>query len=233
MPGTSCFPFFAEPPPTPIGVWGERAQGFVLKALKLAPPMGDTIDHLRVQEDLALLGKVAEGDRDAFSTLYDRFSRPLFATALRISSDPKEAEDIVHDVFITIWEKAPDFEASKGTAFGWAVALTRNRSIDRIRQRRRRQEILAETAPADLGYEDDQAAPSDSSTALSSKEQAIAVRQAVSTLPRDQQHALELAFFSGLTQQEIADRLKQPLGTIKARIRRGLLKLRDLLSPQV
>ncbi|HRE07267.1 MAG TPA: sigma-70 family RNA polymerase sigma factor [Opitutaceae bacterium] len=194
--------------------------------------MGDNNESPPSPPDSDVLASVAQGDRTALGVLYDRFSRPLFATALRILSDAKEAEDVVHDVFVTIWEKAPEFESSKGSPFGWAVALTRNRSIDRFRQRRRRQEILAATIPDDLGYAED-APAADSSAALSFKEKAVAIRHAVAALPTDQQHAVELAFFSGLTQQEIAERLQQPLGTIKARIRRGLLKLRDVLSPQL
>ncbi|MFO1452207.1 MAG: sigma-70 family RNA polymerase sigma factor [Opitutaceae bacterium] len=194
--------------------------------------MGDSNEPTPSPPDTEVLALVARGDRTAFGQLYDRFSRPLFATAVRILSDAREAEDVVHDVFVTIWEKAPEFEASKGSPFGWAVALTRNRSIDRFRQRRRRQEILSTTRPDDLGYAED-TPPPDSSVTLAFKEKAVAVRHAVSALPSEQQHALELAFFSGLTQQEIAERLQQPLGTIKARIRRGLLKLRDVLSPQL
>ncbi|MBL9203542.1 MAG: sigma-70 family RNA polymerase sigma factor [Opitutaceae bacterium] len=194
--------------------------------------MGDSNEPSPSPPDAEVLAQVARGDRTAFGQLYDRFSRPLFATAVRILSDAREAEDVVHDVFVTIWEKAPEFEASKGSPFGWAVALTRNRSIDRFRQRRRRQEILSATRPDDLGYAED-TPPPDSSVTLAFKEKAVSVRLAVSALPSEQQHALELAFFSGLTQQEIAERLHQPLGTIKARIRRGLLKLRDVLSPQL
>ena len=121
---------------------------------------------------------MASGDRAAFAELYDRFSRPLFATAARILSDPREAEDIVHDVFIVLWEKASEFNDTRGTAFGWAVTLTRNRAIDRIRQRRRRQELLTESAPSDLaafavvrGRK-----PVDD---LQTKEEAATVRQAV------------------------------------------------------
>ena len=179
--------------------------------------------------DARLLGRVATGDRAAFSELYDRFSRPLYATAFRILNDANEAQDIVHDAFVAVWEKAETFETSRGTAFSWALTLTRNRAIDRLRSRRRRAELLDASAPSDLGLDENSSGPSADDSA-SASDQAVAVRAAVATLPADQQRALELAFFGGLTQEEIATRLRTPLGTVKARIRRGLLKLRDQLA---
>lgn len=183
----------------------------------------------RQQEDARLLRRVAQGDKEAFATLYDRFSRPLYATALRVVSDPAEAQDIVHDAFITLWEKATTFETSRGTAFAWALTLVRNRAIDRVRMRRRRADLLSASAPSDLGYDENNSGPlADDSAALG--DQAHAVRAAVASLPPDQKRALELAFFGGFTQQEIAEKLSEPLGTVKARIRRALLKLRDSLA---
>jgi len=186
----------------------------------------------RPQADARLLQRMAQRDKAAFAELYDRFSRPLCATAFRVVNDATEAQDIVHDAFITLWEKAAVFESERGSAFAWAVTLVRNRAIDRVRMRRRRAELLAASAPADLGYQEDVAgAPTDDSASLS--DQARVVRAAVATLPPDQKRALELAFFGGLTQQEIAAKLSEPLGTVKARIRRGLLKLRDALPSRL
>jgi RNA polymerase sigma-70 factor, ECF subfamily len=183
----------------------------------------------RQRVDALLVQRIAKGDKQAFAELYDRFSGPLYGAAQRILRDPSEAQDIVHDAFVTLWEKAGTFETTRGSAFSWAITLVRNRAIDRVRMRRRRAELLAESAPADLGYGDDSAASStDDSAALG--DEARAVRAAVATLPPEQQKALELAFFGGLTQEEIARKLSQPLGTVKARIRRGLLKLRDSLA---
>ncbi len=190
----------------------------------------DPIDPAQARQDLDLLQRTAKGDRAAFAGLYDRFSRPLFSTALRILGDSREAEDVVHDVFLTLWQRSMEFSEDRGSPFSWAVTMTRNRAIDRVRQRRRRAEILADAPPADLGYGEAGAnTPADSAESLQARERASAVRQALATLPNDQQQAVEMAFFSGLTQQEIAANLHQPLGTVKARIRRGLLKLRDVL----
>jgi RNA polymerase sigma-70 factor (ECF subfamily) len=182
----------------------------------------------RQEVDARLVRRIAQGDKAALAELYDRFSRPLYAAAVRIVSDTSEAQDIVHDVFVTLWEKAATFEATRGTAFAWALTLTRNRAIDRVRMRRRRTELLNASAPSDLGYDENNSTSADDTATLG--DEARAVRAAVATLPLDQKCALELAFFSGLTQQQIAEKLSEPLGTVKARIRRGLLKLRDSLA---
>lgn len=196
--------------------------------------MSDTTDAAAAlaeqnRQDALLMERMARGDREAFGELYDRLSRPLYTTALRILNDAREAEDVVQDVFLALWEKAADYEFLRGSPFSWAVTLTRNRAIDRIRMRQRRSDLLARSTPQDLGYasETDLA---DSADNLISSERAKHVRAALALLPAEQQEALKLAFFSGLTQQEIAEQLGEPLGTIKARIRRGLLKLRDAVA---
>jgi RNA polymerase sigma-70 factor (ECF subfamily) len=197
----------------------------------MTPGGDETPPGERGAEDARLVRRMASGERDALAELYNRFSRPLYATALRILNDATEAQDVVHDVFITLWEKAAAFAVERGTAFSWAVTLTRNRAIDRLRSRRRRAELLDQSAPAALGYDEEGGAGAGELAAL--REQSQAVRAAVAALPADQQRALELAFFGGLTQQEVAERLQEPLGTVKARIRRGLVKLRDVLAPRL
>jgi RNA polymerase sigma-70 factor, ECF subfamily len=184
------------------------------------------------QPDLArlhagLMAAVARGDRSALGRLYDQLARPLYSLAFRVTSDTAEAQDIVQDVFLQLWHKAGDYDRARGSVFSWAATLTRNRAIDRVRTRKRRNEIIHESA-ADLpGAE--AAGEGDSAEALALHEQAMAVRAALAGLPPEQKSAIELAFFSGLTQQEIAEKLQEPLGTIKARIRRGLLRLRETI----
>jgi RNA polymerase sigma-70 factor (ECF subfamily) len=183
----------------------------------------------RAKTDAELMERVARDDREAFSELYDRFARPLYATALRIVNNATEAEDIVQDVFLALWERASDFDVRRGTAFAWAVTQTRNRAIDRVRTRTRRAEIITQATEQDVGL-----GPSgtgqDSVGKLLSKEHASVLRQALAALPPDQRQAVDLAFFSGMTQQEISTRLSEPIGTVKSRIRRGLFKLRDMLG---
>jgi RNA polymerase sigma-70 factor (ECF subfamily) len=196
---------------------------------RMSGPTNNPMPDERQQADNHLVQRVAQGDKQAFGELYDRFSRPLYATALRVVRDPTEAQDIVHDTFVALWEKAGTFETNRGNAFAWAVTLVRNRAIDRVRMRRRRADLISASAPSDLGYEENISGPTaDDHAALG--DQASAVRAAVSTLPPDQKRALELAFFGGFSQQQIAEKLSEPLGTVKARIRRALLKLRDSLA---
>ena len=190
-----------------------------------------SIEHSgdRQLEDGKLVGRMARGDKLACAELYDRFSRPLYSVALRILNDRSEAEDVIQETFLSLWENAGRFEADRGSAFGWAVTFARNRAIDRLRTRNRRSTLLSESAVGDLPG-GNATVDGDSGDDLMFKEKTGAVRAALSTLPPDQLRALELAFFSGLTQQEIAAKLSEPLGTVKARIRRGLLKLRDTLT---
>ncbi|MGH8587873.1 MAG: sigma-70 family RNA polymerase sigma factor [Gammaproteobacteria bacterium] len=183
----------------------------------------------RERVDARLVERMAQRDHQALGELYDRFSGPLYAMALRVLRDSNEAQDVVHDAFVTLWEKAATFDPARGSAFSWAVTLVRNRAIDLVRMRRRRAELLSKSVPADLGYAEESPVASGGETAALDDE-ARAVRAAVGTLPLDQKRALELAFFSGFTQEEIALKLSEPLGTIKARIRRGLLKLRESLA---
>jgi RNA polymerase sigma-70 factor (ECF subfamily) len=190
----------------------------------------DDIDsqEKRANANAALIRRMAGGDRDALAELYDSLSRPLYATARHILNDATEAQDVVHDVFLSLWQNASSFDSGRGAAFSWAVTLTRNRSIDRLRTRANRARLLGNSIPDDLGYGD--SGDAGGITLADLGDRAVAVRSAMAELPSEQQKALELAFFSGLTQKEIAEKLSEPIGTVKARIRRGLLKLRDALA---
>ena len=184
-------------------------------------------DAAREQTELMLA--IARHDKAALGRLYDLLSRPLYSLALQVTNDTADAQDIVQDVFLQLWQKGADYSPARGSVFSWAATLTRNRAIDRIRMRKRRKEIVHESA-ADIPGNDINASTDTAAEALVLQEQTNIVRAALTALPREQRSAIELAFFTGLTQQEIAERLHEPLGTIKARIRRGLIKLRDTLS---
>lgn len=174
-----------------------------------------------------LLRLIAEKDKRALGELYDQMASPLFAVSVRILGDRLEAEEVIQDVFVEIWNKAAAFDESLGTAFHWTMSIVRNRSIDRIRLRKRRARIierLEEFAPADFAEAAMQALPG-----LGLDEMAC-VHAAVNGLPDDQRRALEMAFFKGQTHTEIAESTGEPLGTVKARIRRGLLRLRSVLQ---
>ena len=177
--------------------------------------------------DTELLARVRNGDAAAFAEFYDRHAPLLFGIALKILQVSAEAEEAFQDACVTIWERAPLAEAGGTLSLGWAVTIVRNRAIDRLRSGRRRAELLAAAATE---WQPDEAGGADAAELSALGESAGAVRRALAALPGDQRTAIELAFFSGLTQQEIADHLGQPLGTIKARIRRGMMSLRDQLE---
>jgi RNA polymerase sigma-70 factor (ECF subfamily) len=190
------------------------------------PPEQDPgAEHIRLAADMA------RGDKAALGRLYDLLGRPLYSLAYRITGDAAEAQDVVQDVFVQLWNKAADYQPSRGSYFSWAATLTRNRALDRVRMHKRRGEIIRESADDIQPARDGDGL--DSGDALWLREKAGAVRAALTSLPPEQRAAIELAFFSGLTQQQIAERLGDPLGTVKARIRRGLLRLRDALSTRL
>lgn len=196
--------------------------------------MGTLSQTPQQADDFALLTRVARGDEAAFSDLYDRLSGPLYSLAFKMLGDAGEAQDALQDICIQLWRRASAYDASKSSVFSWAVLITRGRVIDRLRSRSRRLRVVAGSTDDETGI----AEPSDASTAstgadnVANNEQAARVRQVLAKLPSDQREAIELAFFSDLTHQEVAERLHQPLGTIKARIRRGMLKLREHLRVQ-
>jgi RNA polymerase sigma-70 factor (ECF subfamily) len=181
--------------------------------------------------EIELLRRIAQGDRRSFEDLYDRFSGVLFSTAYRVLNNRQAAEDVLQDAFIQVWEKAPLYNPTRGKPLTWAVTLTRNKAIDRLRstQRRNRLSDELEHEAQSLEQFDDKS----SVEVVEALEKGKQVRAAIQKLSKDQREVIELAFFSGLTQTEIAERLQEPLGTIKARIRRGMMKLRDVLDPEL
>jgi len=180
------------------------------------------------KEEVELLRRTAGGDREAFSALYDRLSRILYAAALKVLNNPDDALDVTQDTFLQIWDKAALYDPARGRPLTWAMTLVRNRSIDRLRSIQRRVR-LNEEAEEEAKVVPQQEAP-DSAQEVSSIERGEILRSAVLKLSPEQREAIELAFFSGLTQNEVAERLNQPLGTVKARIRRGMLRLRELVG---
>ena len=174
-----------------------------------------------------LLRRIAEQDHKAVAEFYDKVAGILFSTAVRILRDTHDAEEIVQEVFVQIWNKARDFNPAAGTAIHWTLSITRHRCIDRLRSRQRRSRL----AEAMIGVSESVSAGSMRPAApMLSGEEINAVRSAVAELPPDQRAAIEMAFFSGLSHADIAESLGEPLGTVKARIRRGMMKLRDHLQ---
>jgi RNA polymerase sigma-70 factor (ECF subfamily) len=180
-------------------------------------------------ETHSLLPSIARGDLDAFEQLYDRHSTTLYALLLRILASPDDAQEVLQETFVKAWTNAKMFDASRGNDAAWLISIARSRGIDRLRSRRVR------------GDREDEAGREISSTsgftvkstgaddAIRSEER-VAIRGALSELPEAQRVALELAYFEGMSQSEIATKLGEPLGTIKTRMQLGMKKLRERLQ---
>lgn len=178
--------------------------------------------------DVQRVAQLAGGDASALAVLYDRHATTVYSLALRIVGEQSEAEDVVQEVFAQAWRQAARFDARRGSVIAWLLVMTRTRAIDRLRARQSRPDRavapdpqLLDRLPAESG---------DPAAVMAAEEDAVRVRRALNDLPMLQRVAIELAFYEGLSQSEIAERLEQPLGTVKTRIRLGLLRLRDALG---
>ena len=177
--------------------------------------------------DVELLHAVARGDEAALARLYDGYRLILFSLLVRILNSREEAEDILQDVFIQVWRRAKDFDEKRGRPFTWLVTLTRSRAIDRLRQLGARQRLAA-SAERD---QSDEASDALADTIKAARKEIV--QSALAQLPQEQRQTLVLAYFEGLTQSEIASQLGAPLGTVKTRMRSGMIKLRALLGTQL
>ncbi len=177
-----------------------------------------------------VLARVAAGEQAAIGELYDRFARPLYSVALRmLSNNGREAEEVVQDVFVSVWKKAGTFEPGRAQVFTWLMVMTRNKCLDRLRAKSRRiptADLLTEEAQERDIREDGRTAVEE----IYDRERSTTIRSAVEKLPEDQKEVIDLAFFSGLTHSEIAEKLGISIGTIKSRIRYGVQKLRTSLG---
>ncbi len=181
-------------------------------------------------DDSALVLSMTSGDASAMSTLYDRYAPGLFGLALRITREHADAEEVVVDTFAQAWREAARFEGGRGSVAAWLVTIARSRALDLLRARSRRGKLVdaAEadtTVPAAMGS--GFASPV---AGVLADERARKIQDALLVLPDAQRTAIELAYFEGLSQSEIAERLNEPLGTVKTRLRLGLRKMRDLVA---
>jgi len=172
--------------------------------------------------DEELLLAIARGDERALAELYDRLGRVAYGLALRVLRDPALAQDAVQDAFLATWRTAASFDPGRGTASTWVLTLVHRRAVDLVRREERRRGDPLDTAPVASGDSVDET--------VEVREQRRNVQAALAQLPPDQRQALELAYYGGLSQSELAERLGVPLGTVKSRMFAGLSKLRDLLE---
>ncbi len=178
-----------------------------------------------LNSDVELLRRVAAGDQDALLTLYDRYGRLVYSLAYRMLQDHQLAEEVTQDVFTRVWQSAASFDPERSSFTTWLTSITRNRTIDVLRRRRVRG--LTGAGEAELNTAITRA---DERLSPEFHLEALAVREALAQLPETQREVLELAYFQGMTQREIAEYLNIPLGTVKTRMRLGMIKLRELLE---
>jgi len=177
-------------------------------------------DTKAVPSDAALVSAMASGDQGAMGQLYDRYSPIVYSIALRVLGDAGMAEDLLQEIFMQLWRNPGAFDSKRGTLAPWLVAITRNRAIDWLRKRRPETPV-AEVA---ISIEPDLASKTEFARSVGK------IRAMLDRMPTAQKDLLEMAYFEGLTHSEIAARTGQPLGTIKTRIRSGLLALRMALT---
>ena len=176
--------------------------------------------------DAALVHRLLQRDVSAFEELYDRHSRAVYGLVLRILQQASTAEEVVQDVFLQLWRSAGQYDQARGSFIPWLLTLARNRALDQLRlksERQRRREDQTEELPAVVTMPDIEGS-------LDEKRRARRVRELIGSLNPQQKRAIELAYFEGLSHSEIANALKEPLGTVKSWIRSGLLRLKEGLQ---
>src|SRR5829696_3850626 len=190
-------------------------------ALALAPLIGRR--RIRDRSDEELLEAIGAGDEAALAALYDRFGRVAYGVALRILRDQALAEDAVQEAFLAVWRSAGSYRRERAKPSTWLLTLVHRRAVDLVRREDRRRAERLDDPPEDVGV----AVPEEAQL----RERRAAVQAALGRLPADQRQALELAYYGGYTQSELAEHLGVPLGTVKSRMFAGLSRLRDALEP--
>ena len=182
-------------------------------------------------DDEELMQRLAYRDLVAFRALYDRYGNLVYSAALRVVRDAQIAEDMVQEIFLRIWRKPESYVAQRGRFVTWLTSVTRNRAVDEVRSRGRR--FRHETASPEEQERELPSSEDDPALTAELSDQRRLILAALTQIPVEQREIIELAYFGGLTQQEIAERLSQPLGTVKTRIRLGMQKLRAALTPEL
>lgn len=187
----------------------------------VAPPLG-----LRECSDGDLMFRARDGDADAFEVIYDRHSAAAYSLARRLCRSAEVAEDVVQEAFLSLWRRRDRYDAARGDVRAWVLTIVHNVAIDRIRRAGSHERRRASAE----GLEEYLEAPERTDEEVQRREEADQIRAALSALPDEQRQVIELAFFDGLTHTQIAAELEQPVGTVKGRIRLGLLKLQAQLE---
>lgn len=175
--------------------------------------------------DADLLSSIAQGDETALTALYDRYCRVLFGLIIRILRNHAEAEDVLQEVFVQVWQKAHNFDGERGKAFTWLMIITHSKAIDRLRFLKTRTCTIEKLKTSKLHYNDQEFEQN-----LILRQRRKHVRKALNQLPENQRSLLLMAYIEGYAQAEIAEQTNIPLGTVKTRMRIGMTKLRETLN---
>ena len=181
-------------------------------------------------DDAALLARMSRGDERALGTFYDRWEGAVRAMVMRVVHEPTEADDVVEEVFWQAWRQAGRFEAGRASGGTWLLTIARSRALDRLRSLRRSREDAGLDALLESGSDAEIHETPDPLEATMLSERARVVRESLATLPAEQRSTLEMAYLEGLSQSEIAERTREPLGTVKTRMRLAMIKLREKLG---
>jgi RNA polymerase sigma-70 factor (ECF subfamily) len=199
---------------------------YKLKGEMVKSPYQPSKLSMQEQNWAMLISQIAQGNESALRTLYDHTSRLIYGLALRILADVSKAEEITIEVYMQVWRKAIDYDARRSTPSAWLFMLTRSRAIDRLRSDTQRNKL---EGSLEVNILSPAANPEETTLMV---EQRKLIQDALAKLTLQQRNVIELAYFSGLSQSEIASKLHQPVGTVKSWIRLGMMKLRELLSPR-
>ncbi len=183
------------------------------------PPQQTVTEEERLAADMAL---VARGDEDAFGRVYDRVSGPVYGMILRVLRDPSQSEEVAQEVLVEVWRQATRFDASKGSVKGWVLTMAHRRAVDRVRsaQAATNREVKVGMSSTEREYDE-------VSEEVELRMESQHVRRALSVLTDLQREAIRLAYYGGYTHREVSELLEVPLGTVKTRLRDGLIRLRD------
>ncbi|MFM2178816.1 MAG: hypothetical protein RL015_2914 [Verrucomicrobiota bacterium] len=191
----------------------------------------ETVLDSQVEEDMRLIQRITERDSAAYHAFYSKYSGLIFATISNVLNDHHDTEDVMQEVMVQLWNKAHLYEPRKGKPLTWLTTMARNRAIDRIRSKQRRSRLNDDFEVESRGVQPE--FDESGLEILESKERDSILMRAVNKLNPDQREAIQLAYLTGLTQAEVAERLCEPLGTVKARIRRGVNRLETLVKARL
>lgn len=185
--------------------------------------------HLGADDEVQLMKRIKARDEEALAELYDLYNRLLYGMIISIVKKREEAEDVLQEVFIKIWESASTFDEERGNVYSWLVTLARNKAIDRIRSKdyKTQKKASQDVDAPEFFLKGDKFDPLET-TIFSDRTELV--KRALDKIPESQSEVLKIAYYRGLTQREISEQLEIPLGTVKTRMRQGMIKLKDILG---